>query len=202
VLFIEPPQDDTSIKREGDFIVSEAQIGTTRLHTGKLLNLDLDEVRFPDGSTGKLEMVRHPGASAVVPLLSDPEGDDPQVLLLRQYRYAADGYLFEIPAGRLDNGEEPDRCAHRELQEETGCTAARMELLTTMFTTPGFTDERIHLFLATGLTRGEAHREKDEFAETVILRLSQALEMIKTGEIKDGKTIVGLLFVAGYRSGQ
>lgn len=182
--------------------MSEAQIDTRRIHTGKVLNLDIDRVRFPNGSEGELEIIRHPGASAVVPFLSDPKGPDPEVLLLRQYRYAADGYLYEIPAGRLDPGETPERCAHRELKEETGCTASSMQHLMTMFTTPGFIDERIHLYLADGLTRGESSREADEFAETITLSLSKALEMIERGEINDGKTIVGLMYAAGFRSGR
>jgi ADP-ribose pyrophosphatase len=185
----------------GETAVSDAQIGTKRIHTGKVLNLDIDRVRFPDGSEGELEIIRHPGASAVVPFLSDPRGEDPQVLLLRQYRYAADGYLFEIPAGRLDDGETPEACATRELKEETGCSARSIQRLTTIFTTPGFIDERIHLFLAEGLTQGEANKEKDEFAETVAMPLSRALTMIEQGEISDGKTIVGLLFAAGFRAG-
>lgn len=181
--------------------MSDAQIGTKRIHTGKVLNLDIDQVRFPDGSEGELEIIRHPGASAIVPFLSDSRGADPQILLLRQYRYAADGYLFEIPAGRLDEGEAPEACAHRELKEETGCTAKSMQRLTTIYTTPGFIDERIHLYLAEGLTQGESSREKDEFAETVVMPLSRALVMIEQGEISDGKTITGLLFAAGFRAG-
>ena len=90
---------------------SPGQIESRRIYKGKIVSLDVDTVRFPDGSTGELEMIRHPGASAVVPFLSDPRGDDPQVLMIRQYRYAADGYLFEIPAGRLDQGETPRDCA-------------------------------------------------------------------------------------------
>lgn len=182
--------------------MSDAQIGTKRIHTGKVISLDMDRVRFPDGSEGELEIIRHPGASAVVPFLSDPGGEDPQVLLLRQYRYAADGYIYEIPAGRLDDGEAPEACAHRELKEETGCTASSMQHLTTMFTTPGFIDERIHVYMALGLEQGEAEQEKDEFAETVTFPLSKALEMIERGEITDGKTIVGLLFSAGFRAGR
>ena len=181
--------------------MSDARIDTKRIHTGKVIHLDIDRVRFPDGSEGDLEIIRHPGASAVVPFLSDPRGEDPQVLLLRQYRYAADGYLFEIPAGRLDDGETPEACATRELKEETGCSAKSMQRLTTIFTTPGFIDERIHLFLAEGLTQGETNKEKDEFAETVAMPLSRALTMIEQGEISDGKTIVGLLFAAGFRAG-
>jgi len=178
------------------------RVSTVRAYTGRVISLDVDTVRFPDGSTGELEMVRHPGASAVVPFLSDPAGDDPQLLLIRQYRYAAEGYLYEIPAGRLDDGESPERCARRELQEETGCTAAHVEHLFTMFTTPGFTDEKIHLFLATGLTRGAARHEFDEFLTLETVPLSRALAMVERGEIQDAKTALGLLYAAGFRAGR
>ena len=174
------------------------KIGGTRGYTGRVISIDLDTVRFPDGSTGELEMVRHPGASAVVPLLGDLD-DDPEVLLIRQYRYAAEGYLYEIPAGRLDPGEAPLACAHRELAEETGYTATRVEHLFTMFTTPGFTDEKIHLFVATGLVAGEAKREADEFMELAPTKLSRALSMIEQGEIQDAKTALALLYTAGFR---
>jgi ADP-ribose pyrophosphatase len=179
-----------------------AKIASRRVYEGRILNVDVDTVRFPDGSTGELEMVRHSGASAVVPFLSDPQGEDPQLLLVRQYRYAAEGYLYEIPAGRLDPGESPADCARRELLEETGCTAERVEPLTTIFTTPGFTDERIHLFLAAGLTHGEHRREVDEFIELETLTLSRALELVRAGEISDAKTVVGLLYAAGFRAGR
>jgi ADP-ribose pyrophosphatase len=178
------------------------QIASRRVHTGRIVNLDDDTVRFPDGSTGELEIFRHPGASAVVPFLSDPAGDDPQVLLIKQYRYAAGGFIYEIPAGRLDAGEDPADCARRELQEETGCTAERVERLTTIVTTPGFCDERIHLFMAVGLTMGEHHREKDEFLEVEHVTLSAALQMVERGEIQDSKTVCGLLFAAGFRAGR
>ena len=146
-------------------------------------------------------MVRHPGASAVVPFLSDPAGEDPQVLLIRQYRYAAEGYLYEIPAGRLNAGEDPRDCALRELKEETGCSAARVERLFTMYTTPGFSDEKIHLFMATELTAGETKHEADEFLELQPMLLSRALQMVKAGEIQDAKTALGLLFAAGFCAG-
>jgi len=171
------------------------------VYAGRIVSLDVDQVRYPDGSVGELEIIRHPGASAVVPMLSDLHGPDPQVLLLRQYRYAADGELFEVPAGRLEPGEAPEACAVRELKEETGCTAERVQFLVTMFTTPGFTDERIHLFLATGLTRGEPQHEVDEFAELVTFPFTRALDMIRTGEIHDAKTAVALLYVAGFQAG-
>ena len=180
---------------------SDAQLRSERIHTGKIVKMDRDTIRYPDGSEADVDIVRHPGASAVVPFLSDPEGEDPQILLLRQYRYAADGYLYEIPAGRLDPGESPMACAARELKEETGCTAKRIEPLITMVTTPGFTDERIHLFMATELAHGEAAREADEFVDVVMMRLSEALELIQRGEIVDGKTALGILYTAGFRTG-
>lgn len=178
------------------------KVGSHRVYSGRVISVDVDQVRFPDGTIGSLEMVRHPGASAVVPFLSDPKGEDPQILLIKQYRYAAEEFLYEIPAGRLDKGEKPEDCAIRELREETGCTAQRVEYMYTFFTTPGFTDEKIHLFLAEGLERGEAKREADEFLEVETLHLSRALEMIRSGEIKDGKTVVGILFAAGFVAGR
>jgi ADP-ribose pyrophosphatase len=183
-------------------VVNPGCIKSVRVHTGKVISLDVDTVRFPDGSTGELEMIRHPGASAIVPFLSDPDGNDPQILLIKQYRYAANGYVVEIPAGRLNPGEDPRDCAARELKEETGCTAEQLEFLTTMFTTPGFTDEKIHLYMATGLVVGETKHEADEFLDLQPMPLSRALEMVKSGEIRDGKTALGLLFAAGFRAGR
>ena len=180
---------------------SNAQLASERIHTGKIIKVDQDRIRYPDGSEAEVDIVRHPGASAIVPFLSDPEGEDPQILLLRQYRYAADGYLFEIPAGRLDPGETPAACAARELKEETGCTAKQIEPLITMVTTPGFTDERIHLFIATELSHGEAAREADEFADVIVMHLSEALELIQRGEIVAGKTALGILYAAGFKTG-
>ncbi len=176
-------------------------IRSHRIHTGRVIALDVDQVRFPDGSTGEMELVRHPGAAAILPFLTDPAGEDPQLLLLRQYRYAADGYLYEIPAGRLEPDEAPILCARRELAEETGCTAGRMVHLTTMYTTPGFTNEVIHLFLAADLTRGTARTEADEFIEPFVVPLSRALAMIQGGEIRDAKTALAILFAAGFHAG-
>lgn len=178
------------------------QIASRRVYTGRIINLDIDTVRFPDGSTGEIEMIRHPGASAVVPFLTDPAGEDPQILLIRQYRYAAEQYLYEIPAGRLDPGEDPADCARRELAEETGCTAESVEHLYTFFATPGFTDEKIHLFMAVGLQHGEASRESDEFVEVETMTLSRALELVQDGVIKDAKSALGLLYAAGFRAGR
>jgi ADP-ribose pyrophosphatase len=170
-------------------------ISTERLYTGRVINLDRDTVRFPNGSSGPLEMFRHPGASAVVPFLDDPRDADPRVLLIRQFRHAADGFIWEIPAGRLDPGESPEVCAHRELEEETGMRAGRLDRLTTIYTTPGFTDERIHLFLAQELSPGREDREADEFMALHQLAWSAVLELIRRGELVDSKTLTTILFV-------
>jgi ADP-ribose pyrophosphatase len=194
------------IAGSGDAAVGAApdgvgKVGGTRKYTGRIINVDVDEVRFPDGSVGELEMVRHPGASAVLPFLTDPGGGDPQVLLIRQYRYAAEGYVYEVPAGRLDPGETPEECAARELKEETGCGAGYIEHLYSFYTTPGFTDEKIHAFMASDLTRGESSLEADEFVETISLPLSRALDMIREGKIVDAKTALTLMYAAGFKLG-
>jgi len=176
-----------------------ALLSSTRLYTGRIVNLDLDTVRFPDDSSGQLEILRHPGASAVVPFLDPLHAADPRVVLIRQFRHAADGFIWEVPAGRLDGGEDPEACARRELEEETGMRPGRLERLTTIHTTPGFTDERIHLFLAEGLEPGAEAREADEFMELHTLRWSQALGLAERGEMVDGKTLVSLLFVQCFR---
>lgn len=176
-----------------------ARLASTRVYTGRLINVDVDRVRFPNGETGEMELVRHPGASAVVPFLTDPAGADPQLLLIRQYRYAAHGFVYEIPAGKLDGGEDPIVCARRELQEETGCTAGRLEHLYSFYTTPGFTDELIHAYVASDLTRGDTSHEKDEFMSIETVHLSRALEMIRSGELNDAKSALSILYVAGFR---
>lgn len=174
-------------------------LSSTRLYSGRIVNLDLDSVRFPDDSVGQLEILRHSGASAVVPFLDPPRDADPRIVLIRQFRHAADGFIWEVPAGRLDAGESPETCARRELEEETGMRAGRLERLTTIYTTPGFTDERIHLFLAEELEPGAEHREADEFMELHSLRWSQVLRLMESGEIVDGKTLVSLLFAQCFR---
>jgi ADP-ribose pyrophosphatase len=173
-------------------------VSSERVHTGRVVNLDLDTVRFPDGSTGRLEMFRHPGAAAVIPFVDEPTADDPRVIMIRQFRHATDGYIWEIPAGRLDRGEDPAVCARRELQEEAGVTATRLERIATIYTTPGFTDERIHLFYAHGLASGQHQREADEFMELHTKRWSELMEMVRTGEIDDGKTVIALLYVQSF----
>ena len=162
--------------------------GTRQLYHGRVIDFHLDEVEFPDGSTGTLEMVRHPGAAAVLPFLDPPTGHDPRVLLIRQFRHGAGGPLWEVPAGRLDAGEAPESCAHRELAEETGYRATTLMPLGPIHTTPGFSDEVIHLFAASGLVAGSTAHEADEFIELHTLRWREVMAMAGSGEISDGKT--------------
>ncbi|UCF40068.1 MAG: NUDIX hydrolase [Gemmatimonadota bacterium] len=174
-------------------------VATRRAYDGKLVKVEVDTVRTPSGTEFDLEIVRHPGAAAIVPLLSQPDSPDPAVLLIEQYRYATGGAIWEVPAGVLEAGEDPADCARRELTEETGAVAGSVEHLTTIYTTPGFTDERIHVFLATDLTQREPSHEPDELIRVEPVPLARALEMIRDGEIADAKSVVALLYVAGYR---
>ena len=172
-----------------------ALLQSERRYSGRVIHVDQDTVRFPDGSTGLLEMIRHPGASAVVPFLDDPGSSNPRILLIHQFRHAADGLLWEVPAGTLSAGEAPDVCARRELAEEAGMEAAKLQRLTTIFTTPGFTDEQIHLYLATGLSPVALAREADEFITVHEKRWSDVGKMIRTGKIRDGKSLGALMYV-------
>ena len=157
------------------------------IYSGKVIVLNLETVTLPNGTTVELEIVRHPGAAAIVPLKADGT-----VTLIRQYRHAAGGFIYEIPAGKLDKGEDPLACAARELEEEVGYRAERFELLTSIFTAPGFADEVIHIYLATGLTQGRQQLDHDEILEINEVPLEKAVGMIRAGEIRDAKSIVGL----------
>lgn len=173
-----------------------ALLSSRRVYTGRVVSLDVDTVRFPNGNVGELEMLRHPGAAAVVPFLDDPADADPRILLIRQFRHATGDWLWEIPAGRRDGDEPPLETARRELREETGRTAARIEPLIAIWTTPGFTDERIHLYWAADLETGETAHEQDEVLEIHPVRFSEALRMVQDGTIDDAKTALALLLLS------
>lgn len=157
------------------------------IYTGKVVTLNVDTVQLPNGVTIDLETIRHPGAAAVVPMK-----DDGTVVLIRQFRHAAGGFIYEIPAGKLSPGEKPLHCAARELEEEVGYRASSFELLSSIFTAPGFADEVIHVYKATGLIPGRQQLDRDEVLEIVEMPLEQAIRRIQDGTIRDGKTIVGL----------
>ena len=163
---------------------------TRRVFSGKFLEIDLVDLSLPNGARASLEIIRHPGAAAVAPLR--PDGT---VVLIRQYREAAGGYILEVPAGKLDPGEEPETCARREVIEEVGLAAGTLHPLGPILTTPGFTDERIWLYAATDLTPVPQALEEDEVIEILEMPLSEALERIPAGEITDSKTIATLLIV-------
>jgi ADP-ribose pyrophosphatase len=143
------------------------------IYTGKVVTLNVDTVKLPNGVTIDLETIRHPGAAAVVPMK-----DDGTVVLIRQFRHAAGGFIYEIPAGKLSPGEDPLHCAARELEEEVGYRAASFELLSSIFTAPGFADEVIHVYKATGLIQGRQQLDHDEVLEIVEMPLSAAMGKI------------------------
>ena len=157
------------------------------IYKGKVVVLNVDRVTLPNGATVDLEVIRHPGAAAIVPMK-----DDKTVILIRQFRHAAGGFIYEIPAGKLNPGEDPRDCAARELEEEIGYRASSFELLTSIFTAPGFADEVIHIYKGTGLTKGRQKLDHDEVLNVVELPIEKAIAQIQDGTIRDGKTIVGL----------
>jgi ADP-ribose pyrophosphatase len=161
------------------------------LYQGKVFNLIVDQVEYPSGNRGIREIAEHPGGAVIVPIL-----DDGRVILVRQLRYPLGRRILELPAGKLNPGEDPALAAGRELIEETGWMAGSLKLLTSMCTTPGFCDEILHLYLATQLlpSPGGHRREEGEFGMIVeMYPLKRAVEMVIHGEIEDGKTIVGLM---------
>lgn len=179
------------------------RLASRMVHDGRIVKLSVDTVRFPDGSSGELEMIRHPGAAAILPVLGSVDEEDPEVLLLRQYRYAAGGYIWEVPAGLPLGPDEPwEACAARELEEETGRRGSRFVALTRILTTPGFTDEAIRLFVADGLEEGVSNLDDDEFVEVERFRFSEVVEMVRRGDIVDGKSVATILYAAAFVVGR
>jgi ADP-ribose pyrophosphatase len=165
----------------------EHRISTKRIYDGRVLNLRVDEVRFENGTVGIREVVEHLGAAAIVPILKGGE-----VILVRQYRYSIGSDLLEIPAGTLKANEAPEECAVRELEEETGYRCEEISKMTECYVAPGYSTEKIHIYLAKRLTKTETKMEEDESISLERYRFSEALEKIRTGEIRDAKSIVGL----------
>lgn len=155
---------------------------------GRVVDLSIEHIELPGGGRTELELIRHPGAAAIVPV-----GADNEVYLVRQYRHATGGWLLEVPAGKLEPGEGPPASAAREVQEEIGMRAARWDALGWIWTTPGFTDEQIHLFLARDLEPTSQNLQADEVLTVVSLPLEAAIEKVHAGEIRDSKSICALL---------
>lgn len=174
---------------------AERRIEGRSVFRGRLFRVDVDRVRLPGGEEVEREVVHHPGAAGVLPWF--PDGRDgsgeAEVVLLRQYRYAAGADLWEIPAGTLEPEEAPEACAARELEEEAGLVARDLRLLGSVLTSPGFTDERIHLFLAREPGPGEANPEAGERLAPRTVPVTRALEMVEAGDVEDAKTVTALL---------
>jgi ADP-ribose pyrophosphatase len=172
--------------------LTETKIESQRIFSGKILNVRLDRVLLPNGHESTREVVDHPGAVAIVPVT-----DDGRVILVRQYRYPVEEILLEIPAGKLDRDENPEDCARRELEEETGFIAGRLEKLTSFYTAPGFSNEKIHLYLARELVQVVQKLDGDEFIDVEFYSAAELKELVAANAVKDAKTLLGL-FLAGY----
>jgi len=175
---------DTSHMDEPEVIASE------EIYRGRIFDVTIDTVREA-GQTYTRDVVHHPGGAGIVAAF-----DDGTIALVRQYRHPTVRYVLELPAGRLNDGERPEDCAARELEEEIGVTAGSIEKLSEFFTTPGFCEEKLWLYLATDLTETKQRLEADELLQIVRVSLERALEMIADGEIEDAKTIIGVMLAA------
>jgi ADP-ribose pyrophosphatase len=157
------------------------------VYKGKIFDVAEDTIEIEEGRVTKWDLVLHNGATAIVPITEDNE-----VILVRQYRNASNTEVLEIPAGKLEKNEDPYKCAIRELEEETGYQAGHVEKICSMFSAVGFSDEKLHLFLATNLKKGKQHLDEDEYITLERYSLTDAVKMIFNGEIQDSKTIVGI----------
>lgn len=173
----------------------EKKISSEAIFDGVLLHVKRDTVKLPNGKEATREWIKHPGASSVIPLL--PDG---RIILVRQYRYPIDAVTLEVPAGKLDApDEDPLVCAERELSEETGYTAEHITKLTMIATTVGFSNEKIHLYAAEGLTPGKQHTDEDEFINVVKVPLAEAVAMATDGRIVDAKSVISILMLAAQQ---
>ena len=163
--------------------LEEKKLSSEEIFDGVAIHLFKDEILLPNGNKGVREVIRHPGAVCVLPFT-----EDGQVVFVNQFRYALNKVTLEVPAGKLEKGEDPMEAALRELSEETGLTANNIFPIGDLYTTPALIDEVIHMYIATDLVEGEQHLDEDEFVNTLRMPLSEAVEMVMNGEIKDSKT--------------
>jgi ADP-ribose pyrophosphatase len=192
ILFPAKKEGHEKEENEKDASVTRTLIETERIFRGVIFDLERDRLREADGVNVIREVVRHPGGAGGLPLFADG-----RVALVRQYRHPAGKDLLEIPAGRLERGEDPAACAAREIEEEIGFRAGRLDKLAAFYSTPGFCDEVLHVYLATELTPSTQRLDYDERLEIVTLPLADALALAARGGIEDSKTMVALLMAAG-----
>ncbi len=176
--------------------LEESTVSSETIYKGKIINVEKLIVQLPNGKLTTREVVRHPGAAMVVPIT-----DDGYVIMVRQFRKPVEKVCLEMPAGKLDEGEEPAECARRELEEETGYRAGKIEHIISIDTSPGFSDEVIHIYVATGLTGGESKPDNDEFLEIEKVKISDLIKLIYQGNINDAKTIIGAFIAEKYVRG-
>lgn len=165
-------------------------VRSERVYEGRFIALRVDTITLSDGATARRDVLEHPGAVAIVPI-----ADNGEVVLVTQYRHAVGEWLLEIPAGTLEQGEDPDWCAARELEEETGYTASRMRRLFSMYMAPGYCTELLHVYVAEGLAQGQPHPDDDERIEVTRIPLTDIPDMIQNGRIRDAKTIAALMTI-------
>ena len=177
--------DATVYSEEGGITL---KLSSKRVYDGALVKLDVDEVEEPGGVRATREVIRHHGSVAALPV-----NEDGSLILVRQFRYAVGESLWELPAGKLDGDEKPEDGIQRELREEIGHRAERLEKIAFFYTTPGFCDEAMHLFRATGLRPDKADADEDERIEVGTFTLDEARAMIARGELREGKTLVAIL---------
>ncbi len=166
----------------------EKKLTSKQVFDGVVVRLFVDEVELPDGSKSVREVVRHPGAVCVIPV-----DEDQNVIMIKQFRYPFEEILYEIPAGKLEKGEDPYEAALRELEEETGVNAGKVDFIGTMYTTVAILDEKIHMYLATGITYKNAHPDEGEFLEVEKIPLPTLVQMVMDGKIPDSKTQIAIL---------
>ena len=169
-------------------IIEEQTVSSDRIYTGKVISLKVDTVEVPRKGYQKREIIEHPGAVGIVAITNENK-----VVLVKQYRKAIEKAIWEIPAGKLEQGENPRDCAIRELKEETGYTANNIKLIHKFYTSAGFSNQNIYIYLATDLEAGEASLEDDEFLDVQEVDLEEVYEMINKNDIEDAKTSIGLL---------
>lgn len=179
-----------------DSHLRETRIDGELAYDGHFLKVTRDRIKLPDGSVTQREFIRHPGAIVILPLL--PDG---RVLLERQFRYPNDRVFIEFPAGKIDPGEDPLACAKRELEEETGYTAKEWNFVCTIHNAIAYSDEHLDIFLARDLTQGEAKLDEGEFLELFSATVPELLEMVRTGQVTDVKTIIGAFWLEKYAAG-